>query len=469
MMSKNTDNIQNAGKQPEGSAARELLEKIKNLTDDEISLVASAAMALFIIAPTIMAVMAMFVRKIDFTMNTYLEMIKSWVFPFACFISLLLYICVIIRLKLNGGSFFRAVFANPVIIIFAVMIVLIFISQWYNGLPHAIKGYCAAALGETFLMEMGYFVFILFAASQVKKEKYKQILIRGQVISSVILVIAAFILWHTQTESTFFYNWTPRFSSIFSNTNYYSYYLALTVPLAASAFLTEKQLAWKTVAGVSFAANTVALSIDNSMGGWVGAGAAMIFIIITRLILEKKINLQAIALLLVFCVCLYVPGHILGTFENSASELGKDITMIATGDKNVGMAGSSRIKIWLATIDIIKENKWLGIGYEGVAYDHYKGAPWNIRPHNEFLQYAIFHGIPVTILYFAGCLMIFIRALRKKKYLDGATLCCLTAAFGYLVSSFFGLTVFSTAVYLFIFLGMGYVSGGGTDRGTEPA
>ena len=87
----------------------------------------------------------------------------------------------------------------------------------------------------------------------------------------------------------------------------------------------------------------------------------------------------------------------------------------------------------------------------------YEGPPYNIRPHNEFMQYALFHGIPAAILYFVGCLGVFIRALRKKVYLDGASLVCLSAAFGYLVSSFFGLTLYTTAYFLFMFLGMGYV------------
>ena len=63
----------------------------------------------------------------------------------------------------------------------------------------------------------------------------------------------------------------------------------------------------------------------------------------------------------------------------------------------------------------------------------------------------------MMLLYFLGCFGIFLRALKKKKIMDGATLVSLCAAFGYLVSSFFGMTLFSTAAYLFIFLGMGYV------------
>jgi O-antigen ligase len=182
----------------------------------------------------------------------------------------------------------------------------------------------------------------------------------------------------------------------------------------------------------------------------------MLFIVVTHLIL-KKFNWQVVAVLVVFAICLYIPGHILGTFESTASTLGKDIVKVATGAEDAGAAGSARWKIWTATADIIKEYPVFGIGFEGVKAKRYVGPPYNIRPHNEFLQMALFHGIPALLLYFTGCLMVFIRALRKKASLDAMTLVCLTAAFSYLVSSFFGLTVYSAAPYLFLFLGMGYV------------
>ena len=60
------------------------------------------------------------------------------------------------------------------------------------------------------------------------------------------------------------------------------------------------------------------------------------------------------------------------------------------------------------------------------------------------------------IAYFAGCLGVFLRGLRRRRTLDGVTLACLTGAFGYLVSAFFGLTLYCTAPFLFIMLGLGY-------------
>jgi O-antigen ligase len=436
-----------------------LLNEIGSLSDGTLSLAATLAMGVLFAAPLLMAIMAMFKQSIDFTMNIYLSMIKNLVFPLACSIVLVIYIIVVIRMHERGESFKEILKKNPTFIIFFLCALFIVGSQFYNGAQYALTGFCAAALGETFGMELSYIVFILFGATQVKVESHKRFLLRAHLIISSVLVLAAFVLWHSQVESSFFSDWTPRFSSIFSNINYYGYYLSLTVGICGAAFVYEKKLVWKIVAGGAFIANSVALSIDDTMGSWIGGIVAVLFIVIALFIIEKKVNWQALALIPVFALCLYIPGHITGNFEQNFSALSGDIAKVVEGGAEADSAGSARWRIWKASMDIVKANPIFGIGFEGVKQKGYVGAPYNIRPHNEFMQYALFHGIPCALVYIAGCLAVFIRALRKRKELNGATLACLAGAIGYLASSFFGLTVFSTAYFLFVFLGMGYVSG----------
>ena len=79
------------------------------------------------------------------------------------------------------------------------------------------------------------------------------------------------------------------------------------------------------------------------------------------------------------------------------------------------------------------------------------------RPHNEYLQYALFYGIPAALLYITGCFSVFLQDLRLEDRLDAMTFACLGAAFSYLVSAFFGNTIYCTAPFLFLFLGMGLV------------
>ena len=138
------------------------------------------------------------------------------------------------------------------------------------------------------------------------------------------------------------------------------------------------------------------------------------------------------------------------------STLGHDVLKIAAGAEDAGHAGSGRWIIWQRSLTLIGEHPLFGLGFEGVHVRGMREYARNTRPHNEFMQYALFYGIPAGIAYLAGTAGIYLRAVRRRQVLSPLSLVCLTGAFGYLASSCFGLTLFSTAPYLFLFLGMGY-------------
>ena len=246
-------------------------------------------------------------------------------------------------------------------------------------------------------------------------------------------------------------------TGIYSNINYYGYYLSVSVPLAAAMFVSERRAGWKVLSAVTMAANTVALSFNSTMGAWVACAAAMVFLLIAHWVLERRLNRQVLAMAALFAFCLWLPGHLLGNFERNLSQLGRDMWWIATDAEDAGMAGSGRWIIWQRGLMLIGQHPVFGIGFEGVRAQGLTEFAHNSRIHNEFLQYALFYGIPAGIAYFAGCLGVFLRAVRLRAQLKPYCLACLAAAFGYLASSFFGLTLFATAPFLFLFLGLAYV------------
>ncbi len=63
--------------------------------DDGICFIATLAMMALVIAPALMALISMFTRSIDFTMNIYMPLVKQVVFPFACSLIFLIYIFII--------------------------------------------------------------------------------------------------------------------------------------------------------------------------------------------------------------------------------------------------------------------------------------------------------------------------------------------------------------------------------------
>ena len=431
-------------------------ERLGNTSDITISKLATAAITIALAFPGVVAILAMFNKTKDYSLSWHMLATQSYILPELCVIAFIIYIIIFLRAKKQNASLKDILKKNPLIIIFSILVIWMFVSQVYNGLGYALKGYSVISLGETFDMEIAYFIFVLFCGTQVKVEKHKIFLMRVHMLISLLLVVGGFVLWKNVFDFELIHVRPDGFVSIFGNTNHYGYYLALTIPLAGSAFLIEKKMAWKILAVFTFVANTIALSLNDTMGSWIGGAFAVVFIVIVQYLVNKKVNVKAVILIPVFAICLIVPSLLAGRFEENFSTLFSDVGKIAAGDEEAIAAGSYRWAEWTSSCEVIGENKLFGIGFEGPEYrkDIYI---YNARPHNEFIEYTLFYGIPVGVLYFVGCLGFFIRALKKKKHMDGATLACLTAAFGYLVSSFFGVTVFSTAMFLFMFLGMGYV------------
>lgn len=120
-------------------------------------------------------------------------------------------------------------------------------------------------------------------------------------------------------------------------------------------------------------------------------------------------------------------------------------------------AGTGRWGLWKNTLKYISERPVIGWGIEGIAERlELDSGGLNNRPHNEFLQYAAFFGIPAAVLYICGLAGVFIHSWKKRFEIGKYSVACLSVAFTYIFSSLFGNTMFYTAPFLFIFLGLGF-------------
>lgn len=89
----------------------------------------------------------------------------------------------------------------------------------------------------------------------------------------------------------------------------------------------------------------------------------------------------------------------------------------------------------------------LGARYlaEGIAHD---------RPHNEFIQIAASLGIPALLFYILALLKNFSTLFINRKSLTITTITLNAIIVAYLVSSFFGNTMFYTSPFYFMLLGI---------------
>ena len=65
-------------------------------------------------------------------------------------------------------------------------------------------------------------------------------------------------------------------------------------------------------------------------------------------------------------------------------------------------------------------------------------------------------GIPVAVLYTAACTIALVRVWINRAKMSPMTMVCFFTAIGYLVNSLFGVAIYYTTPFLFIFLGLAY-------------
>ncbi|MBP5155077.1 MAG: O-antigen ligase family protein [Clostridia bacterium] len=416
---------------------------------------------LFVLAPVAMAVMAIIKRSVDNVIIFHPVFIKTCVWTVSAAFALLAFASALLCRPRGYSVAFKAVKTMPVFNIFVLLVIIMIISQTVNGWGYYAL-YGAEVREETAFMQIGYFVLLFPAGALISDNGKKLWLIRLHLAVSLVLIVCAFTVWKAESRLAAVAEWRSCFSSIYSNTNYYGYYLSLTVPAAAASFVAEKHAAWKAFALFALAANGAALYINSTMGAWVACAFALAFIFATRYYIEKRFNFFVLTGVLVFAASMIITHFALrfaGAPEANANNVGKlvdDIGAIIADSGSASKAGSGRWGIWREVVLLIGKRPLLGYGIEALYTGGLSEIVHNTRPHNEFLQYALFYGIPAALLYVAGCAGVFLRGKRLRAKLHPASYICLAAAFGYLVSSFFGNTLFCTTPLFFLFLGMGY-------------
>lgn len=88
---------------------------------------------------------------------------------------------------------------------------------------------------------------------------------------------------------------------------------------------------------------------------------------------------------------------------------------------------------------------------DGCGHDHTSGID---RPQNEYLQHAAFMGIPALLFYLAAMITMFIYRIKNIHNASADVLIAFCAVAAYLISAFFGNTVYYTAPFFFMLLGM---------------
>lgn len=239
-------------------------------------------------------------------------------------------------------------------------------------------------------------------------------------------------------------DYTDRFGyeSVFYNSNHYGYYLLLSV--LVSAYMTcETDAIWKKLlylASYVLLLNT--LILNNTLGAYLAVAISLIFALVMDAICKRK---KKTWILLVAFVIVSAASNLYtnNVITNFASFFG-DTNLLLSDPEHADGAGSGRIEIWKAALAYIHERPIVGFGPQNLIFS----------AHNNFLEIGVYTGVPGMLLYLAFLLSGFLKLLKNSKKLGSIAFVAMCVALGYIASAFLGVTMFYTAPYFYIVLGL---------------
>ncbi len=240
-------------------------------------------------------------------------------------------------------------------------------------------------------------------------------------------------------------------SAVFHNSNHYGYYLCLVIITAALMAVYEKNIPLRVISGISAAVATVCLNINNTLGAYLAVLFVFILFTVYCFKWDKKYRLAAVIVIAAYLLITFIMSFWYSNIMSSFTVLFVDLGKIAEDPLESDSAGSGRWRLWKGASKYIVKQPLLGYGVEGLLNTHYIGTP-----HNEFLQYAEFFGIPTALLYIAAAAVVLLRVFKNSTKVSKTCLICFFTAIGYLASSFFGVAIYYTTPFIYIFLGLAY-------------
>ena len=242
--------------------------------------------------------------------------------------------------------------------------------------------------------------------------------------------------------------------AIYSNSNFYGYFLSFAVILSGGLFFFERKKVLACIYLISFALNEYCLLLNDTLGSFIAVLFSIVFFSLAICISRRRFYIKIAVLFLTFIAVIGITEVFtdLNIFASIRS-LFKDVKIISNPDgysqEEIAEVGSARYVLWKAIFELILLSPIFGNGIDCYAQYgknlqywidniNYKTGALIEYPHNEFLQLAYGAGIPALIFYFAALAFIYVKAVVQNKKLTNLQILGLSCAAGYIVSSLFG-------------------------------
>lgn len=326
----------------------------------------------------------------------------------------------------------------------------ILISTAINGLDEkAVHGVSFRNIGVFHIL--AFYLIYLYLTANICGRKAKDFVLLSYIAVSDCIAASALI-------DRYIYN-LPAFagkkeiSAIFFNGNHYGYFLTMAILISAGMFLYYSDRRIQLFGGLSMLLNAFILLLNHSMGCIIAVITVLLLLLIVSLF-KNRVLLKRLFLVLAVFIVLGFAGLIFyrGLSQELSTLLG-DLQAIIAGSADAGSAGHNRWMLWSVTAEYISQRPLFGYGCEGIS-DLLMDATGRANPHNELLSWAAFFGIPAAIFYLFSILSASAFWIKNKVWNDAPASCAALGACGYFISSLFGVPMFYTLPFFFVFLGL---------------
>lgn len=331
--------------------------------------------------------------------------------------------------------------------LFGGFMLTILISTVVNGLNHD------AAFGIPYryigIFNMfAFFIVYMKVSGYIERVSFRHTIMTGYMIIADLIALSA--IYETYYGDIAAYQNKVGLSTVFVNSNHYGYFIAMAVLIGAGYFMYES--GWKFwVGSVTAVLNAVVLALNNTLGAILATGLCIVVMIILVLLKDAEHRKKAVGLGAVI-VLGAIGGMMMPAVRDSVVVLISDVSAILNGTAT-GHEGSGRLNLWLTTISYIKEKPLFGFGCEGITYRLLEATGLG-DAHCEPLTFAAYYGIPGMLLYLAGVIAAAVSYFRNRAELPSYCRIAFIAAAGYFISSLFGVPMFNTAPFFYIFMGL---------------
>lgn len=370
---------------------------------------------------------------------------------------------LISRLAVYGKEVWKKVKAEPWHFFLLVMLLWACISTLRaEDIKMAYEGddYLAEGLRLYFAYAGTYICSFIIVTQKNKNIILNVFNVVANIISMIVIVV-------DMTDIAFLNKIFPaQLAASFMHYNHAGYYINMGIVCAIGLYMYAEGSGIRLWYGFSIFLQVYGILMNTTLGGFIGTWCALVMV----LMFYKRKNIEfnprmltPIGIMLAVMIASYlgyVPNSLgqdmrynVETFRGIAHDLSEDAATATSEKAAQGGIGHGRVFLWKQSLKMIPKRPIFGYGPEHLDPELSK-AMWIMRPDNEFIQHAVFLGVPALVYYLISLIWLFLHQWKYMERLDKSVLTAAGCVIAYLVAAMFGVSTFYTTPYLYMFWGM---------------